>query len=140
MARNPKKQIAPPDVTTASASDDPPLTTEDLNYLKFLDAHGGKVGLIDPLSDEGLRLQALYVQHFSTHPTDVLRRIMENPYSDPKDRMSAAKTLLEYSQRKPTTTLTTAITGSMLNLDPAKLQALSAKEQALLEVMLGKLL
>lgn len=117
--------------------DDPP-TAGDLSFLQFIEGKGHKVGFIDPLSDEGLRLQALYVQNFSQHPLDVVRRVMENPFSDPKDRLASAKLLLEYSARKPTQSLDLNAKGAVLNIDPTQLSALNAEELDLLEKLLSK--
>lgn len=116
---------------------DPP-TAEETSYLQFLEGKGQRVELIDPLSDEGLRLQALYIQNFSQHPLDAVRRIMENPFSDPKDRLSAAKILMEYSLRKPTTSIDLKAKGAIVTIDPATLSALSASELETLEKLLEK--
>lgn len=107
--------------------------------LRWLDARGNGVTKIDPLSDEGLRLQALYVQSFSQHPLDVMRRIMENAFSDPKDRMTAAKAIMEYSLRKPAANMELSAKVTELKLDPAQLAGLSAKELDMLEKLLTKI-
>ena len=109
-----------------------------MSYLRFLEGKGQRVEMLDPLSDEGLRLQALYAQNFSQHPMDVMRRIMENPFSDPKDRMSAAKSIMEYSMRKPTQSLDLGSKSIALSLDPSRLSALSTQELELLEKLLAK--
>ena len=114
------------------------VTEDDLSFIKFLEGKGQRVEVIDPLSDEGLRLQAIYVQNFSQHPMDVLRRIMENVYSDPKDRIASAKTLMEYTLRKPTQNLAVDNKTVQLNIDPAMLKALSAEELSALECLLDK--
>ena len=106
--------------------------------MRWLDARGNGVTQIDPLSDEGLRLQALYVQSFSQHPLDVMRRIMENAFSDPKDRMTAAKAIMEYSLRKPAANMELSAKVNVLKLDPAQLSALSEKELDQLEALLAK--
>ena len=113
-------------------------SAEETSFLKFLEGRGQRVDLIDPLSDEGLRLQALYVQNFSMHPMDVMQRIMENPFSDPKDRMTAAKAIMEYSMRKPTQSLDLSAKGSVLTIDPSQLAALTTKELEMLEKLLAK--
>ena len=69
---------------------------------------------------------------------DVLRRIMENVYSDPKDRIASAKTLMEYTLRKPTQNLAVDNKTVQLNIDPAMLKALSAEELSALECLLDK--
>ena len=113
-------------------------SAEDMTLLRWLDARGNGVTQIDPLSDEGLRLQALYVQSFSQHPLDVMRRIMENAFSDPKDRMTAAKAIMEYSLRKPAANMELSAKVNVLKLDPAQLSALSEKELDQLEALLAK--
>jgi hypothetical protein len=115
------------------------LPTEmEASFLRFIEGTGQRVELVDPLSDDGLRLQALYAQNFSQHPLDVLRRIMENPFSDPKDRMTAAKSIMEYSMRKPAAALDLSAKGSALSLDPSHLAALSAADLDALEKILAK--
>ena len=114
------------------------LSLEDRGILNFLEGRGMRVASVDPLSDEGLRLQAVYVQSFSQHPIDVMRRIMENPFSDPKDRMTAAKAIMEYSMRKPTQSLALDAKSVGLNIDASQLQNLSTKDLDLLEKLLQK--
>lgn len=106
--------------------------------MRFLEGRGTRVASVDPLSDEGLRLQAVYVQSFSQHPLDVMRRIMENPFSDPKDRMTAAKAIMEYSMRKPTQSLALDAKSVGLSVDASQLQNLTAKELDMLEKILSK--
>ena len=113
-------------------------TPEDFTFIKFLEGRRNTEMIFDPLSDEGLRLQAVYVQNFTQHPMDVLRRIMENIGADPKDRISAAKTLLEYTQRKPTQSLQVAAEGIGLTLPPSALANLSVKDLDALEKLLAK--
>lgn len=113
-------------------------TEEDMSLLRFIEGKGQRVQLLDPLSDEGLRLQSLYVQQFSMHPIDVLRRIMENPFSDPKDRMSAAKSIMEYTLRKPTQQMAIDAKSVGLSIDASQLSNLSAKDLDLLEKLLQK--
>jgi hypothetical protein len=109
-----------------------------MSLLRFIEGKGQRVQVLDPLSDEGLRLQALYVQSFSQHPLDVMRRIMENPFTDPKDRMSAAKTIMEYSLRKPAQQLALDAKSVGLSIDAAQLGNLSSKELDTLERLLSK--
>jgi hypothetical protein len=116
---------------------DPP-TEQEMSFLKFIDGTGQKADFVDPLSDDGLRLQALYIQNFSQHPMDVMRRIMENVFSDPKDRLNAAKSLMEYSMRKPTANMEVKVAGALVTVDPAKLSALSTEELEALEKILDK--
>lgn len=114
------------------------LSEEDASLLRFIEGKGTKIAVVDPLSDEGLRLQALYVQSFSQHPLDVMRRIMENPFSDTKNRMIAAKTIMEYSLRKPTQSLALDAKSIGLNVDASALANLSEKELDVLEKLLKK--
>jgi hypothetical protein len=109
-----------------------------MSMLRWLEARGNSVTQLDPLSDEGLRLQALYVQSFSQHPLDVMRRIMENPFSEPRDRMSAAKSIMEYSLRKPAQQLALDAKGVGLTIDASQLANLSTKDLDLLEKLLSK--
>lgn len=135
MARSRKVPI--PDALPEVAEGDC-LSPDEKSWIEFLEGKGYGLDGLDPLSDDALRLQALYVHEFSQHPLDVLRRIMQNPYSDPKDRMSAAKTILEYSARKPAAQLAINAKGAALVIDPAKFSALSAEELDLLEKLLSK--
>ena len=63
---------------------------------------------------------------------------MENIGADPKDRISAAKTLLEYSQRKPTQSLAVAAEGIGLKIDPSALANLAIEDLDMLESLLAK--
>ena len=117
---------------------DSPATEDELSFLQFLEAHGVRLEGLDPLSDEGLRYQALYIANFSQHPMDVMRRIMQNPYSDPKDRLSAAKSLMEYSMRKPAANVELRAKGAAVVIDPSRLSALSVTELETLEKLLEK--
>jgi len=132
--------VTPREKNKALIAETAPLDTDafDISFLQYLDGQRNSKDLIDPLSDDGLRLQALYVQTFSQHPMDVLRRIMENFAADPKDRISAAKTLLEYSQRKPAQSLAVKAEGVGLKLDASALSGLSSKELDTLEKLLNK--
>ena len=102
-----------------------PPTTEELSFLEFLEARGNVLG-IDPISDDGLRLQALYVLHFSQHPMDFLQRIMSNPMTETKDRIAAARILMEYSMRKPTQDMSVELTGK--DGQPLGVPVLSAEQ------------
>ena len=135
----PKTSAATTSVPSATPSAPPlPDPAFDMQFLSFLDGRRKSGDFIDPLSDDGLRLQALYVQNFSQHPMDVLRRIMENPFADPKDRIASAKTLMEYSQRKPTQQLQVKAEGIGLKVDASALSSLSSGELDTLEKLLSK--
>lgn len=134
MARKTPTSVPPAQPSVPST-----LSSEDMDYIRWLEGRGQRVAVMDPLSDEGLRLQALYVQNFSMHPLDVMRRIMENPFSDPKDRMTAAKSIMEYSLRKPAANLELSAKVASLNIDPSTLSALSTKELDTLEKLLSKI-
>lgn len=134
MTRRAKTQVAATQPPQLPPDDDDEL---DISFLQFLEAQGaGK--MVDPLSDDGLRLQAQYVRQLSQHPLDVLRRISQNVFAQPKDRIAAAKALLEYSHRKPTQQLQVSADGLGLKLDPAVLSGLSTKELDQLEKLLTK--
>ena len=134
MTRRAKAQVAATQPPQLPPDDDDEL---DISFLQFLEAQGaGK--MVDPLSDDGLKLQAQYVRQLSQHPLDVLRRISQNVFAQPKDRIAAAKALLEYSHRKPTQQLQVSADGLGLKLDPAALSGLSTKELDQLEKLLTK--
>lgn len=119
------------------ADDDLPDLCTDPQFLAFVEAQGG-VGL-DPLSDEGVRLQAAYVKLVGDHPLDVLKTLCKNPFVKPSDRISAAKTLLEYGARKvPAQLELSGRGGEPLRLDQSALGKLSAKELEQLENLLAK--
>ena len=106
-------------------------------FLQFLEA-GGHVGL-DPLSDEGLRIQAAYVKQVGDHPLDVLKTLVANPWVKASDRISAAKTLLEYGARKvPAQFELTAQGDGGIKLDVSLLSKLTDKELSTLEKILAK--
>ena len=128
---------------TAPRDDDPGPEDEvhDLStspaFLQFLEASGGLD--IDPLSDDGLRLQAAYVKRVGDHPLDVLKTLARNPWVKPGDRISAAKALLEYGARKvPAQFELTGKDGAALRLDASLLAKLSDKELGTLEKLLAK--
>ena len=129
--KNPMSAAPLPVVTT-------PPTEDDMSFMRFIDGVGQRVPIMDPLSDDGLRLQAQYIQSFSQHPMDYLQRVMSNPFSDPKDRISAARTLMEYSMRKPAQNLELKAQGSVLSIPPSALAGLDDKELTLLESLLTK--
>lgn len=108
----------------------------DPAWLQFLEA-GGNTG-IDPLSDEGLRIQAAYVNQVGDHPLDVLKTLVKNPWVKPSDRISAAKALLEYGARKVPAQFDIKATGMALTVDASMLSKLSDKELSALEKLLAK--
>jgi hypothetical protein len=108
----------------------------DETFLQFVESQAG-LGL-DPLSDEAVQLQAQYAV-LGTHPFDVLKRIVANPFCSPRDRISASKLLLEYSARKvPAQLEVTGKNGSPLKLDASQLSRLSDKDLDTLERLLQK--
>lgn len=118
-----------------------PVNFEDTNisYLQYMEANGGK--LIDPLSREGLELQAAYLKYLgdNQHPIDVLRRISVNPWAQTKDRISAAKALMEYTVRKiPATIELTGNDGKPLQIDASAMKNLSNADLDLLVSLLEK--
>lgn len=108
----------------------------DPQFLAFLEANGCE-GL-DPLSDEGLRVQANYVKLVGDHPLDILKTLAKNPFVKPSDRINAAKTLLEYGARKIPAQFELTSKNTALVIDPSQFSALSAKELETLEKLLGK--
>lgn len=115
---------------------DLPDLTADPQFLAFLEANGCP-GL-DPLSDEGLRVQANYVKQVGDHPLDILKTLASNPFVKPSDRISAAKALLEYGARKVPAQFELDAKGAVLGVDVSQLSALSDKELATLEKLLSK--
>lgn len=121
--------------------DEPTPTWEDasLSYLEFLEANNGKG--VDPLSTEGLALQARYLTALrdNCHPLDVLRKIALNPFAAPKDRISASKALLEYGAVKaPSRVEVTGLSGAALKIDASQLSALTDVELQKLQELLAK--
>jgi len=109
---------------------------EKRDFLAYLEARGHKNW--DPLSKEGLELQAMYVQECSTHPLDVLSRLMMNPYCTPSERISATKTLMEYSMRKVPNNVEINTTTQALKIDSSALSNLSLEELETLQKLLAK--
>ena len=112
---------------------------EDTNrtYLQYMEAVGGK--LVDPLSPDGVRLQAKYLMELddNQHPLDILRRISVNPFAAPKDRITASKAILEYTMAKvPSKLEVSGPAGSAIKIDQSQLSALSCSElDTLLELL-----
>lgn len=118
-----------------------PMNFEDSNvsYMQYLEAQGGK--MVDPLSREGLELQAAYLKYLNNdnHPIDVLRRISVNPWAQTKDRISAAKALLEYTARRvPATIELTGNDGKPLQIDASAMKNLSNADLDTLTKLLEK--
>jgi hypothetical protein len=105
-------------------------------FLTFLEANG--CDGLDPLSDEGLRVQANYIKLVGDHPLDILKTLAKNPFVKPSDRISAAKALLEYGARKVPAQFEFSGSGAVLSVDASQLSALSDKELATLEKLLAK--
>lgn len=132
MARKPKASATPP--AAPPPADD---MLDDPKFLQYVVANGG-LGL-DPLSDEALRLQAKYVASVGDHPLDVLKSFVRNPFLEPKERISAAKVLLEYGARKiPAQLELTGKDGAALVVDSSALGRLSVAELEQLETLLTK--
>lgn len=115
-----------------------PEVQDALTFLSYIEGLGRKS--IDPLSAEGLEIQAKYVHDLPQHPMDVLRRIMVNPFCSPNERISAAKTVMEYSMRKvPSNVELTGKNGAAIKLDTSSLAKLSIEELSQMETLLAKL-
>ena len=124
------------DQHTPQPGDHVDLTT-DPQFLTYLEANG--CSGLDPLSDEGLRIQANYVKLIGDHPLDILKTLAKNPFVKPSDRIAAARTLLEYGARKvPAQLDIAASTNTSITLDPSMLSALSTKDLTVLEKLLAK--
>lgn len=116
-----------------------PFEDDNVAYLSYIEASGG--GNFSPLSQEGLEIQAAYLQKMGAnqHPFDVLRRISVNPFAAPKDRIAAAKTLLEYMTRKiPSGVEVAGPNGAQIQLSPNALKNLSGSELDMLAALLAK--
>ena len=109
------------------------------SYLNYLEARGA-VG-INPLSVEGQEIQARYLAELGSdqHPMDVLRKISLNPFASPRDRISAAKTLMEYTMLKaPSKVEISGPEGKAVKIDSSQLSALSDSELDMLTNLLSK--
>ena len=110
--------------------------TTDARFLQFVEAQG--FSGLDPLSDEGLRLQAQYVKQVGDHPLDVLKTLAKNPFVKPSDRIAAAKALLEYGARKVPAQFEFSSGSGVLSIDASLFAKLSSKELDTLEKLLAK--
>lgn len=129
------------DINSEDYKDETPPSFDDtsVTYLQFLEAHGAKN--VDPLSPEGLALQAQYLKELAedNHPLDVLRKISLNPFSSARDRISAASKIMEYTMIKaPSKVEVTGAGGGALKLDHSQLAALSNEELDTLMTLLNK--
>jgi len=116
-----------------------PYEDDNVAYLQYIESQGGKG--INPLSAEGLELQAKYLLHMGVnqHPFDVLRRISVNPFAAPKDRIAASRVLLEYMHRKiPASIEVAGPDGSAIQLSADALKSLSGAELDVLSGLLAK--
>ena len=125
------------------AKDDQPLPSDyedpndQLGFYSYIEGLGRKD--LDPLSPEALEIQAKYVRELPQHPMDIIRRIMVNPFCSPNERISAAKTLMEYSMRKvPSAVDVSAKVNGPIQIDAAQLEALSAEDLDALQSILSK--
>ena len=117
----------------------PDYEDPNLAYIQYIEAKGGAG--ISPLSAEGLELQAAYLAQMQerTHPFDVLQRISTNPFAQPRDRIAASKTLLEYMARKiPVGFEVSGPSGKPVQIDQAALRNLSGEELDQLSAILEK--
>ena len=111
---------------------------DTLNFLSYVEGLGRKT--LDPLSKEALDIQAQYTLALPQHPMDVLRRIMVNPFCSPNERISAAKTVMEYSMRKvPSNVELTGKDGGAIKLDAIALAKLTSEELDQMQDLLTKI-
>lgn len=114
---------------------------DNTSYLTFLEGHpAGKRG-VNPTSADAFQVQADYLKVLGEHqhPVDVLRRISLNPWCSPRDRISAAKTLLEYSMAKmPGKIEVSGPAGGAIQIDQSQLKNLSTQELDQLIKLLDK--
>jgi len=104
---------------------------ENLSYLSYLEGRGAKKAHMDPTGPKALQVQAEYLHELgeNQHPFDVLRRLSLNPWVAPKDRISAAKALLEFTAAKmPTKIEQTNTEQKTIEIDNKALKNLSAAE------------
>lgn len=122
----------------ATSQGNPPLAddVDTLNFLAYMEGLGRKD--VDPLSKEGMDLQAQYIRSLPQHPLDILRRISTNVFCTPSERISAAKTLLEYSLRKVPSTVDLNTKSEAIRIDASALSALSTEELDTLQALLAK--
>lgn len=117
----------------------PSFDDASVTYLQYLESKGGKG--VDPMSAQGLALQAQYTLELAddTHPIDVLRKISINPFASPRDRISAAKAIMEYTMLKaPAKVELTGADGGAIKVDQSQLAALSNEELDQLMTLLSK--
>lgn len=128
------------DFDSEKYKDAPPQTFEDasVTFHQYLEAHGAKA--LDPSSPDYLRLQMRYLTELqdNKHPLDVLRNISLNPWAAPRERISAAKTLLEYTMMKVPNKVEVQSTGGSVKVDPRLLAKLSDEELNQLMTLLEK--
>jgi hypothetical protein len=129
------------DIDSSDFKDEPTPSFEDTNvpYMQYLEARGAKN--VDPMSTEGLALQAKYLLELenNTHPLDILRKITVNPFAAIRDRISAAKAIMEYTMVKsPSKVEVSDSTGGQLKIDRTQLAALSDEEVEQLLKLLSK--
>lgn len=107
-------------------------------FMQYMSAQGAKS--LDPNSTEYLRAQMKYLQEMQNnqHPLDVLRGITLNPWSNPRDRIAAAKAMLEYTMMKVPAKFEVQSSTSQVKLDPAQLSKLSDEELNTLMTLLEK--
>lgn len=134
MAKIPDTERSAPRSLKEDMENLPPADLRD--FLAFVEAKGHKTW--DPLTKEGLDMQALYIQECSQHPVDVLTRIMTNTYCTPSERMTAAKTLMEYSMRKVPSNVEVLSTTQAIKIDASALANLSTEELDTLQALLAK--
>jgi hypothetical protein len=121
----------------------PPAEEEQMDisvdplFLQYMEANAGLD--LDPLSDDAIRFQAQYVTKVGTHPMDVLKAIVANPFVKPSERVAAAKILLEYGARKVPSTLELDTSKNLpLKITPEMISALSDDEMETLVGLLRK--
>ena len=125
-------------MTQTTTSNIPPDDLQDsLNFLAYMEGSGRKH--MNPLSQEGLDIQAQYVRDLPQHPMDVLQRLMVNPFCSPNERINAAKTLMQYSMRAVPSNIDVTSGGQAIKLDASALAKLNPDELATMEGILSKI-
>lgn len=114
---------------------------ENSSYLAYLEGRGAKAARMNPTGPDALQVQADYLHELGDHqhPFDVLRRISLNPWCSPKDRIAAAKALLEYTAAKMPTKIEQEVKeAKTIELDNKALTNLSGEELDLMIKLLDK--
>jgi hypothetical protein len=130
-----EKEDAPPESLDLKFED------PSIPYLRYVESAAGRKPGPLPMGPEALQVQADYLRVLgdNQHPFDVVRRISLNPWCSPKDRLAAAKILLEYTAAKMPTRMEVSGPGSTpIEIDTKAVKRLSNSELDTLITLLDK--